>query len=151
MLPWMRKRSWKGSGIYTKMEFIGIYNALSAFLKIYRVRYFCTAEDNMMGQRAITNYPHTMELLHRAEVQSALSARELISWFARKYRGAIPRPMNTSSVESDENAVQITTIHKCKGLSYGIVFAPFLSMTRRKKTGFLNFVLQARWPVCDGR
>lgn len=126
--------------LYEKWNSSGIYNALSAFLKIYRVRYFCTAEDNMMGQRAITNYLHTMELLHRAEVQSALSARELISWFARKISGSDSTADEYQQrVESDENAVQITTIHKCKGLSYGIVFAPFLSMTRRKKDGFLEF------------
>ena len=62
----------------------GIYNALSSFLRIYRVRYHCTLEGNLQGQRAITNYLHIMELLHKTETRSSLSADELISWLSRE-------------------------------------------------------------------
>ena len=36
-------------------------------------------------------------------------------------------------IESDDEAVQISTIHKAKGLEYKIVFAPCLSMIPKKK------------------
>ncbi|HPU83442.1 MAG TPA: UvrD-helicase domain-containing protein [Bacteroidales bacterium] len=119
----------------------GIYNALSAFLKIYRVRDHCTAEGNLQGQRAITNYLHIMELLHKAEIRSSLSPDELISWLSRQITGDNKvEDEYQQRIESDENAVQITTIHKCKGLTYKIVFAPYLN-TIWKEREFIDFQL----------
>ncbi|HQB23059.1 MAG TPA: UvrD-helicase domain-containing protein, partial [Bacteroidales bacterium] len=131
-----------------KWEEEGIYSALSAFLRMYRVRDCCSVEDNMEGQRAITNYLHLTELLHKVQMQKDLGPEELLSWIARK----IEEPAGTATtdsvsgtdahvqrIESDENAVNITTIHKCKGLSYPIVAAPFLDMTWKDKLTMLNF------------
>jgi len=119
----------------------GIYNALSSFLRIYRVRYHCTLEGNLQGQRAITNYLHIMELLHKAETRSSLSADELISWLSREITADNPvEDEYQQRIESDENAVQVTTIHKAKGLSYGIVFAPYLNMNWTEHE-FLDFQL----------
>lgn len=119
----------------------GIYNALSAFLKIYRVRDHCTAEGDLRGLRAVTNYLHIMELLHKAETRSFLSPDELISWLSREITGDSPvEDEYQQRIESDENAVQVTTIHKCKGLSYGIVLAPYLNMSWIDRE-FLEFQL----------
>ncbi len=131
----------------------GIYNALSLFLKMYRVRDYCSVEDNMEGQRAITNYLHLIELLHQVRIQKNLGPEELLSWMARK----IEEPAGVATtdsvsgtdahvqrIESDENAVNITTIHKCKGLSYPIVVAPFLDLKWNEKKDFLAFRLSEK-------
>ena len=131
----------------------GIYNALSLFLKMYRVRDYCSVEDNMEGQRAITNYLHLIELLHQVRTQKNLGPEELLSWMARKIEepaGAATTDSvsgtdaHVQRIESDENAVNITTIHKCKGLSYPIVVAPFLDLKWNEKKTFLSFRLSKK-------
>lgn len=138
------KEVWEGEGIY---------NALSLFLRMYRVRDHCSVEDNMEGQRAITNYLHLMELLHQVQIQKDLGPEELLSWMARKIEE--PAGVTTTDsvsgtdahvqrIESDENAVNITTIHKCKGLSFHIVVAPFLDLKWNEKNNLLAFRLPGK-------
>ena len=104
----------------------------------------------MEGQRAITNYLHLMELLHQVQIQKDLGPEELLSWMARKIEepAGVTTTDNVSGtdaqvqrIESDENAVNITTIHKCKGLSFHIVVAPFLDLKWNDKNNLLAFRL----------
>ncbi len=78
------------------------------------------------GERRLTDLLHLAELLHSAETTQRLSADGLVGWL-RRQRGHkhVAQEEFQLRLESDSNAVQIVTIHKCKGLEYPMVFCPF--------------------------
>lgn len=110
----------------------GIYNMIASFLDIYDVRSRCMKD--VRGQRVMTNINQVSELLHTAEKKYKYSPSELVVWMDRSRENSDDD--FEQRIESDENAVQISTIHKAKGLEYKIVFAPCLSMI--PKQFFLN-------------
>lgn len=77
------------------------------------------------GERRLTNLLHLGELLHRA-AQAHPAPDALARWFATQRTEAASGEEAQLRLESDRNLVQIVTIHKAKGLEYGIVFCPFL-------------------------
>lgn len=107
----------------------GIYNMISEFLDVYGIRKKCM--NNVLGQRVLSNMTQVAELLHKAEKRYRYSPAELLAWMKRS--SSASEDEFEQRIESDEDAVQISTIHKCKGLTYKIVFAPFLSMIPKKK------------------
>lgn len=79
------------------------------------------------GARRLTDALHLVELL-QAESAQRHGANEQRLWFARQ-RASAARADETRQLrlESDAGAVQIATIHRSKGLEYGIVMLPFLA------------------------
>jgi exodeoxyribonuclease V beta subunit len=105
----------------------GIYGALMAFASTYRVKQKCLENNN--GERIISNFLQTAELLQKRQIEKGQTAEQLLTWLQRVLEGEITSGEEYEQrVESDENAVTITTIHRSKGLAYNIVFAPFLNM-----------------------
>jgi exodeoxyribonuclease V beta subunit len=79
------------------------------------------------GERRLTNFLHLAELLHAAETSERLQPDGLCSWLKReRSSNRVAQDEFQLRLESDADAVQIVTIHKCKGLEYPIVFCPFL-------------------------
>jgi exodeoxyribonuclease V beta subunit len=79
------------------------------------------------GERRLTNLLHLAELLHAAETSERLQPDGLCSWLKRERSShRVAQDEFQLRLESDGDAVQIVTIHKCKGLEYPIVFCPFL-------------------------
>src|SRR4051794_6413827 len=79
------------------------------------------------GERRLTNVSHLIELLHAVCVENRLGIDGLIKWLARQTSGAgEAREEHELRLESDEDAVRIVTVHKSKGLEYGVTFCPFL-------------------------
>ena len=79
------------------------------------------------GERRLTNVLHLIELLHAACVENRLGIDGLIKWLARQISpGGEVREEHELRLESDEDAVRIVTIHKSKGLEYGVTFCPFV-------------------------
>jgi exodeoxyribonuclease V beta subunit len=79
------------------------------------------------GERRLTNFLHLAELLHGAETAERLKPDGLCSWLKRQRANErVSQDEFQIRLESDADAVQIVTIHKCKGLEYPIVFCPFL-------------------------
>ncbi|MEK9720105.1 MAG: 3'-5' exonuclease, partial [Quisquiliibacterium sp.] len=77
------------------------------------------------GERQLTNLLHLVEILHQA---SALhpSPVSLLRWLRAQRSKPDAHEQTLLRLESDENLVQIVTIHASKGLEYPIVFCPFL-------------------------
>ncbi len=78
------------------------------------------------GERRITNVSHLVEILHQAERNKNLGMAGLVKFLSRRI--ADPAGMEDTyqlRLESDAARVRIVTIHKAKGLQYGIVFCPF--------------------------
>jgi exodeoxyribonuclease V beta subunit len=79
------------------------------------------------GERRLTNLLHLAELLHQQERNTAAGMESMCKWLNQLRLGE--RPEDESSqlrLESDDNLVQIVTVHKSKGLQYSVVFAPFV-------------------------
>jgi exodeoxyribonuclease V beta subunit len=80
------------------------------------------------GERRLTNLQQLFELLHEAEHASRLSPEGLLEWLQheRRHRDEIDYQLRELRLESDDDAVQILTVHGSKGLEYEVVFCPFL-------------------------
>lgn len=79
------------------------------------------------GERRMTNVLHLSELLHTQTQAEHLGPSGLLQYLAeQRQRQTTPTESEQVRLESDEDAVVLTTIHKSKGLEYPIVFCPFL-------------------------
>jgi exodeoxyribonuclease V beta subunit len=77
------------------------------------------------GERRLTNLRHLSECLHEAAREHP-GPEALLRWLQRQRREHEGGEATQVRLESDQNLVQIVTIHKSKGLEYPIVFCPFL-------------------------
>ncbi len=76
------------------------------------------------GARRLTNLMHLAELLQQSAGQA--SPEVLLRSLASRRADARGGEAAQLRLESDRNLVQIVTVHRAKGLEYGIVFCPFL-------------------------
>jgi exodeoxyribonuclease V beta subunit len=77
------------------------------------------------GERCLTNILHCCELLHQIEREQGKSLAGLITWLERSISAPCKDDAALLRLETDENAVMISTIHTSKGLQYPVVFVPF--------------------------
>jgi len=77
------------------------------------------------GERRLTNLLHLVECLHEAGERHA-APDTLLRWFQSQRASPDADDATQLRLESDQNLVQIVTIHKSKGLEYPVVFCPFL-------------------------
>ena len=77
------------------------------------------------GERCLTNILHCSELLHQVEREQGKGVTGLISWLERRISAPAKDDATVLRLETDENAVTISTIHASKGLQYPVVFVPF--------------------------
>ena len=97
------------------------------------------------AERRITNMLHLAELLEVASRAEHLGAGQLLQWLEkRRASDEAAADEFQLRLESDEDAVQIVTIHRAKGLEYPVVFCPFL--TRDAK---ISQIKAGRKPVMD--
>ncbi|RBL93311.1 exodeoxyribonuclease V subunit beta [Chitinophaga flava] len=117
----------------------GAYTALMTFIADFGVRNILLSDHSKNGERAITNLYQLTELVHQVQNRKNLSMRDLISWLKRGIDGMLVEGDEyTQRVESDEEAVNIVTIHKSKGLDYRIVLVPYLDF-RNSDAAFISF------------
>ena len=84
------------------------------------------------GERRVTNMQHLTALLHREAISRRMTPVGLVRWFSRmRDPSSLKSDEHQLQLESDRTAVQIVTIHKSKGLEYGVVFLPFPFMGYR--------------------
>ncbi|GAA4727946.1 UvrD-helicase domain-containing protein [Actinomycetospora chibensis] len=82
------------------------------------------------GERRITDIRHIGQVLHAAAVESRLGVVALVEWLRVRMAEAAAgtgelRPERSRRLESDASAVQVLTVHKCKGLEFPVVYVPF--------------------------
>ncbi len=119
-----------------------VFGALSLFLRLYHVKSHLLNSKSDNGERILTNIFQIMELLLRKELEGKLLPEELLNQLHNIIEGKdIQGDEYAQRIESDEDAVKIVTIHKSKGLSYNLVFAPFLDLQSKAKSDytFLEF------------
>ncbi|MGB0894849.1 MAG: exodeoxyribonuclease V subunit beta [Parashewanella sp.] len=81
------------------------------------------------GERRLTDFRHLAELLQQKSTElDGISA--LLSWFEQQLITTSSGDEQQLRLESEQNLVQIVTIHKSKGLEYPICFVPFVSLAR---------------------
>lgn len=107
--------------IWNRYGFMPMFHAL---LRKERVIARLLSLDD--GERRMTNLLQLAELAQLASTQHA-GAEKLLRWLADERASADSNAEEQQlRMESDENLVQIVTIHKCKGLEYEVVFLPFI-------------------------
>ena len=78
------------------------------------------------GERRVTNLWHVAELLHNAETTERLGLGGLLAWLKRERAEATIDPETAElRLERDDDAVTVMTLHKSKGLEFGVVFVPY--------------------------
>ena len=93
------------------------------------------------GERRNTNVLHLMEVLHQASMERRFNMTGLQKWLSGQRDPMAPRLEEYQlRLESDENAVNLVTVHKSKGLEYPIVFCPFSWEGLSSKKGREPFV-----------
>ena len=83
------------------------------------------------GERRLTNVLHLGELLQTAAAETRRGPLGLVEWLAEMRvdaaaRGEMAGEAAQMRLESDADALKLTTVHKSKGLEYPIVYCPFL-------------------------
>lgn len=102
----------------------GFYNMFSRMVQQEEIKARLLCADD--GERRLTNLLHLAELLHQASVEHKLGPEALIKWL----QSQLLSPSGSEDarqlrLDSDDHAVRILTIHKCKGLQFEYVFCPF--------------------------
>lgn len=118
----------------------GVSAMLSSWLEANQVVARLLAGED--GDRSLTNLLHLLELLRAEGRRQRQGMDRLLAWFADHRRQASetdtagpPADELVLRLESDENLVEINTIHSSKGLEYDIVFCPFTYKVSKLKLG----------------
>ncbi|WP_040160358.1 UvrD-helicase domain-containing protein [Nigerium massiliense] len=82
------------------------------------------------GERTVTDHRHLAELLHRRAHGRSVHLRDLVEWLTRAI-GEATDVERTRRLETDDEAVQIMTVHRAKGLQFPVVLLPEASTGRR--------------------
>lgn len=111
---------WKEKGVFVMLkEFISDHELSSRLLR----------EEIDNGERLVSNILQLIEIINNVEVKKQLDNKELIQWLKKGIEGSLTEGDEFEQrIESDEDAIKIVTIHKCKGLEYNIVLAPSLDL-----------------------
>ena len=116
--PRQRLREWQGHARRRKFE--RMFERMMQDSGLIRRQIFLESSD-----RGLTNYRHIFELLTREAHRSNRDIAELVVSL-KSYIDGEAEPegedSNLQRLESDEDAVQIMTVHKSKGLEADVVF-----------------------------
>ncbi|NOT84354.1 MAG: exodeoxyribonuclease V subunit beta [Methylococcaceae bacterium] len=83
-----------------------------------------------LAERSLTNLQHLLELIQQAALDEHLGIHKTLDWLrtaiikAEQEKGCADEQQ--LRLESDAEAVKIVTMHRSKGLEYGLVFCPYL-------------------------
>jgi exodeoxyribonuclease V beta subunit len=112
------------SGIWAQSGFVQMMRVLLTWSRVHE-RLLALPD----GERRLTNLLQLIELLHAAGSRSHLGPSGLFGFLGReRRRDIIGMEAEAAQIrlESDADAVKITTMHKSKGLEYPVVYCPYL-------------------------
>ena len=116
------KAVWEDSGILVMLQLCFHEQGISAKL---------LAQNQ--GERALTDLLHLAELLQKNSMVYEGSFA-LLRWFSEQISNAKnEQGEQKQRLESEKELVQVSTLHKSKGLEYDIVFIPFSGLYREPK------------------
>ncbi len=78
------------------------------------------------GERRLTNVRHVVELFHEAWALDGIQPENMAQWVGRECTVLNTPDRRELRLETDNEAVQILTMHKAKGLQFDVVFCPSL-------------------------
>lgn len=116
------------SGYYQDWQKSGLMAMMQKLLSQEKIR--LKLANTVRVERQLTNIYHLIELVHQAAINEHLGINKTLDWLQTAIHKA--KAQNSKSdaqqlrLESDDNAVQIVTMHRSKGLEYPIVFCPCL-------------------------
>jgi exodeoxyribonuclease V beta subunit len=106
----------------------GLSRALAQFLEEGEVEQRLARRRD--GERCLTNLYHLGELMHVAWKENHWGPSAMADWLQERATSAEQGDEADDDepvrLESDEDAVRVTTVHKSKGLEYPFTFVPFL-------------------------
>lgn len=109
--------------LHTAAESGGVVALLSRLLGNCGVRK--RVLSRVGGERCLTNILHCTEMLHQVELEQGKNLAGLTTWLERRISTPGRDDAALLRLETDEDAVMISTIHASKGLQYPVVFVPF--------------------------
>lgn len=131
----------------------GILPALYQLFEHYQVLERLKSE--VMGERRLTDLLHLCELLQH-QYSLGIGPRELARWLQRQREGeGDVSDEQRLRLETDDQLVQITTIHGSKGLQYPITFVAGMSSPGKTQGGDVTWfhdndgALHARYNASD--
>ena len=110
------RRMWTRSGVATLVRHLLFDSEIDC------ARHLLAADG---GLRRLTNVMHLADLLREAESDERLAPAGLVEWFGRQDPELRGDEATQLRLESDEDLVRISTMHRSKGLEFPIVFLPF--------------------------
>jgi exodeoxyribonuclease V beta subunit len=82
------------------------------------------------GERELTDLGHVAELLHAESAASQMGVPSLRAWLAQRVAEVdieqLASEERSRRLDSDAEAVQVLTVHRAKGLEFGVVYCPYL-------------------------
>ncbi len=89
------------------------------------------------GERRVTNIYHLLELAEAQRCKQNLPPLALLRWLQkmRQDPSSVANETRQLRIESDEDSVIITTVHRSKGLEYPYVFVLFFGQTNLRRRG----------------
>ncbi len=85
-----------------------------------------TISQTPLAERQLTNLHHLIELVQQAAIDGHLGINKTLDWLRNAITKSGSGEDQQLRLESDDDAVKIVTLHRSKGLEYGIVFCPTL-------------------------
>lgn len=118
---------------YQDWQKLGLMAMLEKLLGREEIR-IKLAQNNRV-ERQLTNIHHAIELTHQAASDEHLGINKTLDWLQSAIHKSDGSTSETQQLrlESDEDAVQIITMHRSKGLEYAVAFCPCLWQDKEAK------------------
>lgn len=112
------------SRLLSKFSVMAVFESLLTSQDMYRR---LLAQSG--GERLLTDLRHLAEVLNQAQRQANRSPAELFAWLTDRVArsGSGESRERVRKLDTDRDAVTITTIHQAKGMEYPIVLIPELA------------------------